>query len=126
MQYGKRVYQYIFYMLMGCQGAWSPCNVTYYLELYTSTLTVYIRISFVENYSAFVFKHSSRITWISKYFNLRLFLSFTSFTIFNLPKFVKASPRNIYNRSLSYFFFLFTANQLFSILYLQNFSFVFI
>jgi len=36
MQYGKRVYQYIFYMLMGCQGAWSSCNVTYYLELYTS------------------------------------------------------------------------------------------
>jgi len=27
MQYGKRVYQYIFYMLMGCQGAWSSCNV---------------------------------------------------------------------------------------------------
>lgn len=26
MQYGKRVYQYIFYMLMGCQGAWSPCK----------------------------------------------------------------------------------------------------
>lgn len=55
MQYGKRVYRYIFYMLMGWQGAWSPCNVLFRAIHVQDRATVYTQISFLENYySAFV------------------------------------------------------------------------
>lgn len=93
-------------MLMGCQGAWSPCNVLFRAIHVQDRATVYTEISFLEKLLlSLCIKHlfPSLVVGLLEFqsiSNMYLLLSLRVLRIFNLPKFVKASPRDICNTDL--------------------------